>query len=382
MSPIPTTKAQLQTVVKAVHAANGNRAEAARRLGMPSSTVQNHYDRAVETGLVTRMAGSASNGNSGSDLTAAKIAKSVADLIAAKQVITAKDKTIKQLEDRLEKLNKSKWRLPKAKKPKRGGSYVRIAIPDTHGAHVDEAAMGAFLGDLEALAPREIVLLGDHLDCGGFLAQHQTLGYVAETTFTFEDDINAGNQFLDKVQEICPKAAFHYLEGNHERRIERWCVTQALKITADAKLLLDQFSTDVVLHLVKRDIPIYKQGQHYQGLPIPATIKLGHCYFTHGSRTGMTATKNMLNDFAGNVVFGHIHQITQWHARTIDAGMIMAASPGCLCTLQPKYMHSQLTRWGHGYGVQLVNPDGSFLHINVPIIDGKSYLIALADRLG
>jgi hypothetical protein len=30
-----------------------------------------------------------------------------------------------------------------------------------------------------AIDPDEIIMLGDHLDCGGFLAQNQVLGFVA-----------------------------------------------------------------------------------------------------------------------------------------------------------------------------------------------------------
>ena len=59
--------------------------------------------------------------------------------------------------------------------------------------------------------------MGDHLDCDGFLAQHHVWGFVAETEYTFEDDV-AANVMLDSVQKICPKAKLTYLSGitNHE----------------------------------------------------------------------------------------------------------------------------------------------------------------------
>lgn len=101
-------------------------------------------------------------------------------------------------------------------------------IPDTHGCYVDPEAISAFLGDLESISGsvREIVMLGDHLECGAFLAGHYTLGYVSEADFSHQQDIDACNDLLDKIQKTCPKANIWYIEGNHERRIVRWCMTQ------------------------------------------------------------------------------------------------------------------------------------------------------------
>jgi len=64
------------------------------------------------------------------------------------------------------------------------GDIVRVLIPDTHGAKIDRAAVSALLADLKTLAPHEIIFLGDHVDCGGFLAQHHVMGYVAETAYS------------------------------------------------------------------------------------------------------------------------------------------------------------------------------------------------------
>lgn len=253
------------------------------------------------------------------------------------------------------------------------------------------SALGAFLADLRSIAPqvREIIMLGDHLDCSGFLAEHHTLGYVAETVTSFEDDMHAANTLLDEIQSICPKAVIHYLEGNHERRIERWCVTKVLKekncTSGNRDFLLrkylETFATENVLHLEKRNIHYYKQAQFYMGMRIPATIRLGRCHFTHGSRTGRNPAAAMLADFGGNVVFGHVHRIDSASGRSVKEGEMGAWSPGCLCQLQPLWNHTQITGWSHGYGLQIVRTDGDFLHINVPIISGRSYLMHLTGKV-
>ena len=294
--------------------------------------------------------------------------------------LSARIKTLEKIVDEqagmLERQAKSKYRLPKASATPGSKCSMRLIVPDTHGSHADPDAMASFLSDVQALGGSigEVVHLGDALDCGGFLAAHHTEHYVAETTNSFEDDVNATNQLFDAIQAACPKAVVHYLEGNHERRIEKWCVTQSLRNAKDAEFLRRTFCAGSVLHLAARGVNWYRQSEFYHGLPIPATIKLGHCYFTHGSRAGKSATSATLGDFGGCVVHGHTHTMRSDSSATVHSGGISAWCPGALCRLQPLWNHTQPTRWGHGYGIQLVNKDGTFLHINVPIGSGKSYL--------
>lgn len=301
-----------------------------------------------------------------------------------KAKVAEQQKQIDHLSERLEKLRASRWSIPLArrKNAKTGRPFVRVVIPDTHGCQVDPAAIGAVLDDLEALDAREVVMLGDHLECGGFLAQHWTLGYVAQAEYTFEQDVDAANDLLDKIQARCPKAVIHYLEGNHERRIESWCITQALKHGRDGAFLLRQFGTQSQLHLERRGIRFYQQGRFYMDLTIPATIKLGHCYFTHGHTAARHAAAVMLERYGNNVVYGHTHRSDEASSRTVDRGTIKAWCPGALCQLQPLWQHTAPTTWTHGYGVQLVQESGDFLHVQVPVIDGRSYLVQLTNQAG
>lgn len=294
------------------------------------------------------------------------------------------EELVDEQERRIAALAKQKFRMPKlsGKSLVKGSSYVRIALPDTHGCYIDQTAWNAVLADLAALGERvsEVVLLGDHLDCGGFLAEHHTVGYVAEADYSYDDDINSTNTFLDQLQFALPRAKYHYLEGNHEHRVEKWCATEAPRNKQDAERLRRQNSFENVLHLEKRGISAYRWGVKYGGIEIPATIRLDQCYFTHGSRTGPNAARNMLNDFSGNVVFGHTHQNLQAVKRTVRDGLIGAWSIACLCRLQALWNHTQITAWSHAYGLQIVAKD-RFLHLTVPIIDGKSLMPLLLSRM-
>jgi hypothetical protein len=220
--------------------------------------------------------------------------------------------------------------------------------------------------------------MGDHLECGGFLAQHHVLGYVAQSEYTFADDVMAANAFLDEVQRLAPKARVYYLEGNHENRIERWIVDQVLGHAKDAAFLHKMFSTKNVLGLDKRGIQFFSSGEKY-GLRVPGAIKLGPCHFLHGSNHGKDVARKMAGMFGGNVVFAHVHTQQSVTVRTVSSGEIGAWCPGCVCQLQPLYRHSTITDWSQGYGLQIVRSSTlDFLHCNVPLIDGQSLLQGFA----
>ena len=257
---------------------------------------------------------------------------------------------------------------------------VRILIPDTHGAKVDRAALAATLADIKALNPHEIILLGDHVDCGGFLAQHHVMGYVAETAYSYEDDIAHANAFLDQLARVAPRARIEYIEGNHERRPETWAVTQTLRHGRDAELLRRAFAPEFLLKLKERGIPYYRQGEFYDGLSVPGVIKRGKCYFFHGISTAKHAVASTITRIGGNCVFAHTHRAQSEIIRMVGTGIIGSWNPGCLCELQPLWQHTAPTNWTQGYGVQLVRPSGAFLHLNIPVLGGATHLAALLNR--
>jgi hypothetical protein len=287
--------------------------------------------------------------------------------------LTVVERVIEQQNALIERKASQLFRSPKAKQNVKGGHFHRICIPDTHGAHIDKAAAAAFLGDLEYLSPREVVWLGDHIDCGGFLAQHHTIGFVPETAVEFPDDVAAANEFIDEVQKRTPKAEHHFLTGNHEHRIERWCCQQALSKTRTAQYFLDKFGVEAVLHLQKRGFHYYARGQMEPQGRVRGAIKRGRCWFVHDVSTARNAAQVAIGKWGTNVVFGDTHRIDMACGRKAERDII-ASTNGCLSIHQPYWQETNVTDWSHGYGVQIVTNDGDFLHIIVPIIDGRSLL--------
>lgn len=309
------------------------------------------------------------------------------EVLSLKEKLKSTEEMLLRAEEQIKNARSAKYTVPKGRRAKSSKTdYVRFIIPDVHGCHMDDKAVSAMLGDLEALQPKEVVIMGDFLSCDGFLAQHFTLAYVTQSKYTYQEDCDAGNKLLDQIQMAAPGASYHYIEGNHEARIEKYCITAAQRsgapdVSREAEHIRLLYGTEYVLELKKRNIPLYRQGKFYHNLGIPATIKLGKCHFTHGITTSMNAAKVHVERFGGNVVFGHTHRADSYHIRTVGAGVIGAWSPGCLCELQPLYMHQTVSNWSHGYGLQLVKSSGDFLHINVPIRDGKSHFVGITEKL-
>lgn len=260
------------------------------------------------------------------------------------------------------------------------GDVVRVIIPDTHGAKVHKGALESVLADIKALHPDEIILMGDHVDCGGFLALHHVMGYVAETEYSYEQDIAAANAMLNALQAAAPTAKIEYIEGNHERRVETWCITQTLRHAKDSDFLRKSFAPEFKLGLAERGIPYYRQGEFYDGLAVPGVIKRGSIFFFHGFNASTHATRATQAKVAGNCVFAHTHRQQADLSRPMGTGVIGSWNPGCLCEIQPLWQHTRPTDWTHGYAVQLVSHTGSFLHLNIPIIEGASLLTALLSR--
>lgn len=270
-------------------------------------------------------------------------------------------------------------KIPKATgRKKKKDDWVRVILTDTHGSKVDPEAFAAVIADIKRLDPDEIVHLGDSIDCGGFLAEHHTLGYVAEMDYNYADDVAAANDHFNRIQEAAPRAKIHFMEGNHERRVETYCVTKAIRSKTDAEYLRALISPVTLLNIKERGISYYRECERHGDSTVPGWLRLGKCWFVHGISTAKHAARAHLDKAGGNVVYGHTHRIDSAHTELPNVGPVAAWNPGCLCTKQPLWRHTSPTGWGHGFAVQIVARSGEFLHLNVPIFGGQSLLHCLS----
>lgn len=252
---------------------------------------------------------------------------------------------------------------------------IRAIIPDSHGSEIDVAAAGAFLADLKILDPGEVVGLGDHSDCAGWVSHHKRIARE-DMAYSYHADIEATREFFDAAQAAAPRATFHILQGNHDAHLERWAA-ETLENVADADLVTSMLAPDKLLKFKERGFRFYRRHEKYMGLSIPNTIQLGRCFFTHGVTASKFATARHVELFGANVVHGHTHRAQEHRTKTVSSEAIGGWCPGTLSKLQPTYMHTSPSAWSHGYGLQFVAKSGRFMHINVPIVNGESLLMPL-----
>jgi len=268
----------------------------------------------------------------------------------------------------------------KANRKKAQIGSVRMAFGDVHGMLMDRGAVDAMLADMKQIDPDEIVLLGDILECGGWLAKHQPIGFIASCDYTFQEDVQAANWLLDQIQLAAPRAEIHYLEGNHEDRIERWATDQAMAKKRDAEFLMEAFGPKAVLRLKDRGIHWYNRHEvHEEGLP-RGWIKRGNMYFTHSLKYSKNAARDAATATAGNVTYACTHREDAATVVFPAIGLVKAFNPGCLSQMQPIWKHSQPTSWSQGYALDFVADSGDFQHINVAIWRGESLASPMIQR--
>lgn len=222
-------------------------------------------------------------------------------------------------------------------RPRQPRDRVEVIFGDVHGNKHDPLAVKALLADLRLINPDRIFMGGDIIDCGGFLAEHHTLGYVAETEDSYIDDCSVGNALLDDIQNAAGNAEIDYLEGNHEWRVERWAVTQKLSHHKDVELLRRTFHPRHVLHLEKRGIKYYEQGVVHVDKAPPGWVRKDGLWYVHKLSNSRNAASAAVDLASANVVYFDSHRIDYMPKYIPGRGMVAAWNPGCLCKRQPLY---------------------------------------------
>ncbi len=258
-------------------------------------------------------------------------------------------------------------------------SKLRVIIPDSHGLYIDETAKRVFLEDLAILDPDQIVMLGDHVDVSGLFSSHPN-NYVSELAYSYEDDCAAANTFFDQIQVAAPRASVRILSGNHEDHYARWCA-RTHRNEKDAQGQVELLAPEAKLRYKQRGFEHFETANTYHGLNTPGMFKWGKCFFTHGFSTAKHATATHVARVGACIVHGHCHRAQSYITKTVASDVVGGWCPGTLSMLQPLYRHNSPTEWSHGFGLQAYENSGAFLHINVPISGGRSFLRPLLSAI-
>ena len=229
------------------------------------------------------------------------------------------------------------------------GTYRILSLFDVHVPEADAWSFKAVIDFAKDSQPNHIVLGGDFLELES-CSQH---GGIASPN-ALVDDIKAGRKALDRLREACPSAAFTYLEGNHETRLNRTVASQ-----------LPTFDGALSLRELLRLDEMGCEWVPYRKLWTPP-IPNAELAYTHGEWASLHHAKKHVEAYGMSVRYGHTHRPQTYSRSYGDGRIVVGIGTGCLRTLDPGWIGPN-NGWTHGFGFDEFTPDGAVTAHNIVI---------------
>ena len=236
-----------------------------------------------------------------------------------------------------------------------------IVTPDKHFPEHDQPAINVVCKAIKIVKPDIYVDLGDTGEWNSFSAwkwkkkKKPPLEYMLPDLETDVIDVNKGMDQIDEALDQVNCNEKHFCEGNHDN----W-----LNIFVEQHPYMSKYA-------LKNAIKLKERGYKYH--PMGKLLKIGKMNFYHGHHyAGQYHTANHLRKLAGNIMYGHHHDI-QVYTDKKHGGPISACSIGCLKSLDRKdneFCSGRPLNWAHGIAVVDFIGKDSFVRV-IPIKDGK-----------
>ena len=219
-------------------------------------------------------------------------------------------------------------RPPKRAKRVDDAAPVSLILPDSQIDHYrnsrgrwdtthDPAAMGAALVTLEWLAKRRpirhVVLLGDMLD----LSQYGKYRKAPSFAENCNRALRTMAEFLGSIRSTVPSTTeIHWLEGNHEVRLQNWLMDHAAAAfgirVGGNDLARPVLSLPALLQLDDLGVT------YLEGYPSGEVWLEDDLMCVHGHLHGATAGRRYLSTESVSLVHGHTHRRLLARARSAD----------------------------------------------------------------
>lgn len=231
------------------------------------------------------------------------------------------------------------------------------AQPDTHVKFMDVPAVNCYIKFIEYWKPDVHLILGDFLDCEGI--SHWPSESLEPRRLVPE--IVQGKRLLERIGAAIPNCSSKvYLFGNHEAWIEQ-AFTKMPELFDGLAELGIEINLNTLLGLEKLGYDLF---------PLNHLVQIGKAHFTHGIYTGNGHPKKHIDTFKANIYYGHLHDDYQSNQTSME-GNIEAASLGCLCRLDAKFLKGRPNNWVHTFGNFEFFRDGSYNFYKPKILNGK-----------
>ena len=181
---------------------------------------------------------------------------------------------------------------------------------------------------------------------------------------SFTKEIEASKKILEILRNEFPDAAFYFLFGNHDNRLEHYLATKAPEL-----LGTNEFRLEVLLDFERFGVRAFEDT---------TLIKIGKLTVTHGHLLikGIFAPVNPARGAflraKDNVLISHVHNASTHTEKTIKDKIIATYSTGCLCEINPDY-NPFGNNFSHGFAHITTYEDGKFRVDNKRIINGEIF---------
>lgn len=218
------------------------------------------------------------------------------------------------------------------------GQRSLLLLPDRHYPHQDRRCEAVVDDIISTLAPTEIGILGDWIDCGRF-SKHPAKSVAEQAQDFLECEIKPA---VAKLKQLKGNGArLWYVAGNHEHRVESFFTQHGL---VD---ILPLVSPQVLLGAyVDEWIPYVPAGHDTMPHKRIADDAIAIHSWTHAKQA---ADVNLALAKPLSVFFGHTHRPQLAWARHPVLGVeCMGVCAGTNSEIQPRYGHGNPSGWGQG----------------------------------
>lgn len=247
---------------------------------------------------------------------------------------------------------------------------LTAVLSDAHVPFQDEYAIDLVMKVLEYFKPKRVVLNGDWIDFWQISRFEKDMSEVR----TLQDDIYRTHELFVELKQCAPNSEWYFMEGNHEHRLQRYLKThpeiKSLKVLDIIKLLK-------IEELFDRFIK-YRPERWTYTIPVDEELWLvkNELIVLHGNYTSTipgACGRKYLNKYGISGISGHNHTMSSQMKR-LKRGNIVWHEGGCLCKLNPDYMHDP--DWHQGFVVVTTYKGRESFHIdNVPILPGYKCVV-------
>lgn len=238
---------------------------------------------------------------------------------------------------------------------------MKIAVmSDTHCPYEDPKSVDLFIKVLKSWKPDVLVHIGDLVDFYSL----SSFSKNPDKQTSFLTELEKVWALMDRLDGLAPRKVF--TEGNHCNRLQRYLFDRAPELYG----YLD----------VPKALQLKERGWEYYPYQEVATI--GGVGFVHDlGYAGVNATRQTVQAYPDNIVFGHSHRFASYTAGNLKRDTYTAWNVGWLGDpRQIDYLPSVKVKqdWTHGF--LLITIDGGIpffqpckINRGKTMVDGKIY---------